>query len=101
MPHLQSLFFQHENNGDIFFHPNDDRDLISGYSTIARELLDQTVDTPVDIVLVCCGGGGLLAGVSAGLRAWGRRNPAMRIYGVEPEHACGMYLSVGGGAAVD
>lgn len=43
-----------------------------------------------DIVLVCCGGGGLLAGISYGLSALGSN---AIVYGVEPETANTMYQS--------
>jgi threonine dehydratase len=48
-------------------------------------------DVPeADIVLVCCGGGGLLAGVSSAIKSV---KPEVKIYGVEPETACGVYQS--------
>ena len=43
------------------------------------ELLEQ--EPLVDIVLVCCGGGGFLAGVTAAIRLSG--NNRVKIYGVE------------------
>ena len=46
----------------------------------------------VDIVVVCCGGGGLLAGVSSYLANFAVNK--VRIFGVEPENACGMFKSL-------
>jgi len=43
-----------------------------------------------DIVLVCCGGGALLAGVSSGLKLV---NCKALVYGIEPETASTMYQS--------
>ena len=43
------------------------------------ELLEQ--EPLVDIVLVCCGGGGFLAGVTAAIRLSG--NKRTKVYGVE------------------
>ena len=45
------------------------------------EILDDVPDP--DIVLVCCGGGALLSGISAAIKLSGRTD--CRIYGVEPE----------------
>jgi len=36
-----------------------------------------------DVVIVCCGGGGLLSGVAAGVKLKG--SESTRIFGVEPE----------------
>ena len=36
-----------------------------------------------DVVIVCCGGGGLLSGVAAGIKLKG--SESTRIFGVEPE----------------
>lgn len=47
---------------------------------MSSEILNQ-IDEP-DIVLVCCGGGSLLAGVSAGFALNGSKT---LVYGVEPE----------------
>ena len=50
---------------------------------MAVELVRQA-QQPLDYVFVCCGGGGLLAGMAAYLRyVW----PQTRIIGVEPEDA--------------
>ena len=40
-------------------------------------------DVSPDIVIVCCGGGGLIAGIAAAIKLKGHENT--RIYGVEPE----------------
>ena len=70
--------------GRTFIHPFDDPDVIAGQGTVAVELVRQA-SQPLDVVFICCGGGGLLAGMAAYLRyVW----PDTRIVGVEPEDAC-------------
>ena len=71
------------NEGLTFIHPFDDPDVIAGQGTVAVELVRQAPG-PLDYVFVCCGGGGLLAGMAAYLRyVW----PETRIIGVEPADA--------------
>ncbi|GFO14409.1 L-threonine dehydratase catabolic tdcb-like [Plakobranchus ocellatus] len=72
--------------GYIMCHSFDDVDLIAGYGSSAFELLQDVPDP--DIVLVCCGGGGLVSGVAATLSLTGHRN--CRVYAVEPEGAASM-----------
>ncbi|XP_078091641.1 L-threonine dehydratase catabolic TdcB-like isoform X2 [Mustelus asterias] len=73
----------------IFLHPFDDIDLIAGHGSIGLEILEE-IPNP-DVVTVCCGGGGLLAGVAAAIKLSGCTTTA--IYGVEPKEACTMYRS--------
>jgi threonine dehydratase len=69
--------------GLTFIHPFDDPDVIAGQGTVAMELVRQA-PSPLDYVFICCGGGGLLAGMAAYLRyVW----PHTRIIGVEPADA--------------
>ena len=56
-----------ESEGFTFIHPFDDPDVIAGQGTVAVELVRQA-QQPLDYVFVCCGGGGLLAGMAAYLR---------------------------------
>ena len=46
----------------------------------------------MDGPLVCCGGGGLLAGTALALSKLAKNS--VRIFGVEPVTACGMYKSL-------
>jgi threonine dehydratase len=71
----------------VFIHPYDDPDVIAGQGTIAMELLQQHRD-PLDAVFVPVGGGGLIAGIAAYLKAL---RPEIRVIGVEPEDAPCMY----------
>ena len=69
--------------GLTFIHPFDDPDVIAGQGTVAMELVRQA-PSPLDYVFICCGGGGLLAGMAAYLRyVW----PHTHIIGVEPQDA--------------
>merc|ERR1712156_49637 len=81
---------KHEEDGMIFLHPFDDRHLIAGHGSLGKEILEDVPD--VDFVLICCGGGGLLAGASMALKMLTERS--IRVFGVEPETACGMHKSL-------
>jgi threonine dehydratase len=59
--------------------PYDHADVIAGQGTAALELFEDA--GPLDVLLVCCGGGGLLSGSALAARA---RCPACRVVGVEP-----------------
>ncbi len=59
--------------------PFDHRDVIAGQGTAAVELFEDV--GPLDLLLVCCGGGGLLSGCA--LAASGL-SPSCRVVGVEP-----------------
>jgi len=72
--------------GMTLVHPYDDPDVIAGQGTIGRELLDQARDG-LDAVFVPVGGGGLIAGVAAAIKAV---RPAVKIIGVEPDDAACM-----------
>ena len=85
----------HEENGAIFLHPFDDPYLIAGYGSLGADILEdilRTENVPPDIVLVCCGGGGLLAGVASYI--YTKTSGNTHVYGVEPESANGMYQSM-------
>jgi threonine dehydratase len=59
--------------------PYDHAHIIAGQGTAARELIDEV--GPLDLLLVPCGGGGLLSGSAL---AAGARSPGCRVVGVEP-----------------
>ena len=62
--------------------PYDHADVIAGQGTAALELFEEA--GPLDLLLVCCGGGGLLSGSALAARALA---PGCRVVGVEPELA--------------
>lgn len=82
--------------GLAFIHPFDDPEVIAGQGTIAMELLRQLPDTP-HAVFVPIGGGGLIAGIAAYVKAV---RPEVRVVGVEPEESAGMTASLAAGAPV-
>ena len=69
-------------HGYTLIPPFDHPDVIAGQGTAARELIDEVYS--LDMLLVPCGGGGLLSGCAVYTR---RTLPACRIIGVEPETA--------------
>ncbi|MGD8843540.1 MAG: threonine ammonia-lyase, biosynthetic [Gammaproteobacteria bacterium] len=76
-----------DERGMVFIHPYDDPEVIAGQGTIAMELLQQHRD-PLDAVFVPIGGGGLIAGIGAYIKAL---RPEVRVIGVEPDDAPSMY----------
>jgi threonine dehydratase len=66
--------------GAIFIHPFDDPLVIAGNGTVGMEIINQFRGKQLDAVFVCCGGGGLLAGVSAYIKAVA---PHVKVIGVE------------------
>jgi len=80
---------RHEAHGATFLHPFDCRHLIAGHASLGLELVEQVPD--LETVVVCCGGGGLLAGVATAVKL---HRPDAKIIGVEPETACAMQRSL-------
>eukprot|EP00571_Detonula_confervacea_P010099 CAMPEP_0172306456 /NCGR_PEP_ID=MMETSP1058-20130122/7523_1 /TAXON_ID=83371 /ORGANISM="Detonula confervacea, Strain CCMP 353" /LENGTH=515 /DNA_ID=CAMNT_0013018349 /DNA_START=250 /DNA_END=1797 /DNA_ORIENTATION=- len=78
-------------------HPFDDEHVIAGQGTMAIEILKKCVSQPVDAIFVCCGGGGMLAGIAAYVK---QVRPAVKIYGVEAADAAGMTASLAAGKVV-
>jgi threonine dehydratase len=68
-----------EREGLTLVPPFDHADVIAGQGTAARELFDATGE--LDVLLVPCGGGGLLSGSALAAR---RLSPGCRVIGVEP-----------------
>lgn len=64
----------------VLIPPFDHPDVMAGQGTVGLELAEQVPD--LDMVFVCLGGGGLLAGTATAVNA---RQPSARIVGVEPE----------------
>jgi threonine dehydratase len=77
-----------------FVHPFDDDDFIAGNATIGLEIVEDLPD--VATVVTAIGGGGLVTGVAAGVRA---KKPNVRILGAEPETAAPGALSFDRGEA--
>jgi threonine dehydratase len=80
-------------DGSRYISPYNDPDVIAGQATIARELLEQVPN--LGTVVVPCGGGGLVAGISLGLAGTG-----IRVIGVESEASPSMSAAVASGGIV-
>lgn len=82
--------------GLTFVHPFDDPDVIAGQGTIAMELLRQHPG-PIDAIFVAIGGGGLISGVAAYVKAL---RPEIKIIGVQTTDSDAMLRSVKAGKRV-
>jgi len=69
-----------EETGATLIPPYDHIDVIAGQGTAAKELFEEV--GPLDVLFVCLGGGGLLAGSALSAHAL---SPGCQVYGVEPE----------------
>src|SRR3954471_16278955 len=81
-----------EATGAVLIHPFDHADIVAGQGTVGLEILEQVPD--VATVLVCTGGGGLLAGIATAVSAL---RPEVAVVGVQAEGAAAYppSLSVG------
>jgi threo-3-hydroxy-L-aspartate ammonia-lyase len=66
--------------GLVAIHPYDDERVMAGQGTVALELIEDA--GPLDVLLVCVGGGGLIAGCATVATAL---LDDVRVVGVEPE----------------
>jgi len=82
--------------GLTFVHPFDDPDVIAGQGTVAMEILRQH-QGPIDAVFVAIGGGGLISGVAAYIKAV---RPEVRVIGVQTVDSNAMVQSVAAGKRV-
>ncbi|HYM48867.1 MAG TPA: threonine ammonia-lyase, biosynthetic, partial [Burkholderiaceae bacterium] len=83
-----------------FVHPFDDPDVIAGQGTIAMEILRQhhpVDDGPMHGVFVAIGGGGLIAGVAAYIKALA---PQIKVIGVQTNDSDAMARSLDAGRRV-
>jgi threonine dehydratase len=71
-----------DERGGVLVPPYDHPDIIAGQGTAVLEMADQS--GPLDMLLVPCGGGGLLSGSAIAARG---TMPGCRVIGVEPELA--------------
>jgi threonine dehydratase len=79
-----------------YVHPYDDPLVIAGQGTIGMEILRQ-YQHPIDAVFVPVGGGGLIAGIAAYIKAL---SPTTKIIGVEPVDSNAMAVSLKAGKRV-
>lgn len=91
--HAESLA---KKNRLTFIHPFDDVDVIAGQGTVGMEILRQHA-APIHSLFVPVGGGGLIAGVAAYVKAI---CPDTRIIGVEPEDTPTLHRAMKAGRRV-
>lgn len=84
-----------ERTGAVFIHPFDHEDIIAGQGTVGLEILEQVPE--VATILVATGGGGLVSGVAAAVKAW---RPDVRVVGVQAEQAAAFPASLAAGGPV-
>jgi threonine dehydratase len=82
--------------GATLVPPFDHPWIIAGQGTCALEFLEQAPE--LEALVVCLGGGGLLAGCAIAAKAL---RPNIRVYGVEPELANDYWLSLQRGEPVE
>jgi threonine dehydratase len=82
--------------GMTFVHPFDDPDVIAGQGTVAMEILRQH-QGPIDAIFVAIGGGGLISGVAAYVKAV---RPEIKVIGVQMNDSDAMVRSVKAGDRV-
>ncbi|MFI5925065.1 threonine/serine dehydratase [Micromonospora sp. NPDC051543] len=83
-------------DGLTLLHPFDDPVVLAGQGTVGLEFADDAGE--LTDVLVSVGGGALISGVAAALRA---RRPGVRVWGVETEGAQAMSLALAKGGPVE
>jgi threonine dehydratase len=71
-----------EQTGSIFISPFDHAHIVAGQGTVGLEILEQMPE--VKTVLVCTGGGGLLAGTAMAIK---EQNPKVKVIGVQAANA--------------
>ncbi len=85
-----------ESTGAVLVPAFNHLDTIAGQGTLAVEVVQQLGHDP-DLIVIPVGGGGMLAGCAAWLRA---RHPRVRIVGAEPVGAASMTAALAAGAPV-
>ncbi len=83
-------------SGRTFVHPFDDPEVIAGQGTVAMEILRQQRG-PIDAIFVAIGGGGLVAGIAAYVKAV---RPEIKVIGVQMSDSDAMLRSVNAGRRV-
>lgn len=91
--HAMELMQQHQY---VFVHPFDDPDVIAGQGTVGMEILRQH-QRPIHAVFVAVGGGGLISGVSAYIKAV---RPEIKVIGVQMSDSNAMIQAIQAGHPV-
>jgi threonine dehydratase len=81
-----------------YISPYNDLNVIAGQGTVGEEIVQQAGDRRVDAVVVAVGGGGLVSGVAAAVKAaW----PGVLVVGASPANDAAMAASVLAGRVVE
>ncbi|MEV0085842.1 threonine ammonia-lyase [Saccharopolyspora sp. NPDC050642] len=81
--------------GAEFIHPYDHPDIVAGQGTVGLEILEQLPE--VRSIVVPTGGGGLVAGIAAAVKA---EHPHVRVLAVQAEQAAAWPVSLAAGKPV-
>ncbi len=84
-----------EETGAVLVHPFDHPDIVAGQGTVGLEILEQVPD--VRTIVVCTGGGGLLAGIALAVKG---TRPDVTVIGVQAESAAAYPASLAAGHPV-
>jgi threonine dehydratase len=85
-----------ERTGAVFIHPFDHPDVIAGQGTLGLELMDEVPD--LDTIVLGIGGGGLVAGVAAAVKARAAAvGRTVRVIGVQAENSAAYPASLAAG----
>jgi len=82
-----------DETGAVFIHPFDHEHIVAGQGTMGLEILAQNPD--VKTVVVCTGGGGLLAGTALAIKSL---RPDIKVIGVQAEMAAAYPPSLAAGS---
>ena len=92
---LEAATVHAERTGSTVVHPFEHPDVIAGQGTLGLDVVDDLPD--VGTVVVPIGGGGLISGVAAAVKA---RRPDVRVIGVQSERAAAVPASLAAGHPV-
>jgi threonine dehydratase len=81
--------------GRTLIHPFNDPAVIAGQGTVGLEILEDAPE--VDVVLVPCGGGGLVTGIAVAVKAL---RPQARVIAVEPDLSPALHEGLKAGKSV-
>ena len=84
-----------ERTGAVLIHPFDHADVVAGQGTLGLEIIAKMPD--VKTVVVCTGGGGLLAGVALAIKS---TRPEIRVVGVQAEQGAAYPASLKAGTPI-
>ncbi len=84
-----------DRTGAILIHPFNHNDIVAGQGTLGLEIIEKIPN--VKTVVVCTGGGGLLAGVALAIKSM---RPDVKVIGVQAEEAAAYPQSLAAGTPI-